>query len=83
MVGTPSFGAYFALTTTTTAQNKTDIIANLNAFKALFQAEGPSVASTSAGQQPVYPDFDEATPRISQQIINEINALITIITNSP
>jgi len=75
-VGTPAFGQYVALSTSTTAQNKTDINANLDRLAALMPAEGSSAT-------PVSPDFDTMLPNTAQQIRNEIVALKAIITASP
>lgn len=71
-----TFGNYQLLTTSTTAQNKTDIKANLDALKALLPAEGSNA-------QPTSPDFNKIDPTVSQQLRNEIDALKAIITASP
>lgn len=80
---TNSFGGYTALTTTSTAQNKTDINANLDKLAALFQQEGPSNNTTGAGNVPVYPDFAIIPQQAASQIKAEIAALKAIISASP
>lgn len=80
---TKNFGNYVPLSTATTAQNKTDINAMLNAFLALFQVEGPSVAATGAGDQPVYPEFSLVPIEVAAQIRAEVNAMIANINASP
>lgn len=79
MVGTPAFGGYVALSTSTTAQNKTDFKANLDRLSALFTIEGPATPNFPGAS----PDFDSCPPNIAQQILNEITALKAIITASP
>jgi hypothetical protein len=71
-----AFGKYNALSTATTAQNKSDINANLDAIANLFQTE--SVANI-----PVYPDFNKAPQSLATQIKNEITALKALISSSP
>lgn len=72
----PTFGNYTALTTSTTATNKTDIVANLNKLKALYVGEGTA-------QKPASPEFGLIHPHQATQLRAEIDALIAVINASP
>ena len=72
----PTFGGYTALTTATTAQNKTDIVANLTLLKNLLDPEGVNAT-------PVFPDFNVIPQSAAQQLRNELDGLIAVVNASP
>ena len=74
-----TFAGISNLVNATSAAAKTEIIADINKIIALIPNPGPN--SYGYGSTPVPPDFDTIPPSAAQQLINELNAFITAVTN--
>ena len=72
------FGGYSAQTQIQIQASQTEVIANLNKFKALITVQ------TAATQNSMpTPDFDQIPPHTAGKLVAEIDAIIAIVDAAP